>query len=646
MFQGDGMKKTIILFAFLSVRFAGVYAQDTLIIQENTLGICTYDGVIVTTHAPTTDGWTGTGYIDANNGVGVSASWEIIVPIDSTYIFTWRYSFGGSSTNLRDGRLVIDGNTVIDTVHFPYTGAWSSWALVAPLSIHLIAGDHKIRLEATLPGGLANLDYFAVVGNRPAATTCTPQYVMSVKSNDSTRGKVSYSPLKTYYDKGTLVTMQAHANPGSFFQSWLGEETSADTSFTFPIMHNVNATARFLPNGTVMDPDVVGYATIQDDRGTPYLLTGGKLGDTVSASTVAELQSYLGSTLPYVVKFSGYLTGTEQISIKSDKTLLGVAGIAHLEGIGLSINQARNVIIRNISIAHVCTTGIANGDGIEINGASKNILIDHCEISSDRNHGVDYYDGALDIKNGSTFITIAWSAFHDHYKVSLISSGETQYGDTVIRATYHHNYFYNCGSRLPSIRFGKAHIYNNYYYNSDDAINSRDGAWVRVERNYFDGVGTAVMTSYSDSVGKVQLIDNHFGSSSYVTSPTCDLQVPYAYTRILDPTDSIPKIIARNVRTGVENSKGTLPLKFHMNQNYPNPFNPSTKISYQLPAPAHVFLKVYDMLGRERAKLVDEQKSAGSFEVQWMAEDLPTGVYFCRLTAGNLVAARKLLLIK
>jgi pectate lyase len=602
------------------------------------------DGVVVTSSG-SISGWTGPGFIDANNGIGTTVSWEIMVPVDGVYALSWRYAFGGTATNYRDAKVVIDGNTIIDTVYFPYTNTWSNWAVLTPVNVNLTAGDHKIRLEAVRTGGIANLDYFMVIGTAPTASTCTPQYTVSVTSDSSVWGSVWFTPIKNYYDKGTVITLHANANPGYFFESWLGEATSNDSVYTFAIKSNVAAVARFLPDGTKMDTTIIGYATVQDDSGTTFMVTGGTLGDTVMATSVADLQTYLGSTTPYIVKFSGYLVGTEQISIKSNKTLLGVGDTAHLEGIGLSINLARNIILKNISIAHVCTTGASNGDGIEINGASKNIVIDHCEISSDRNNGVDYYDGALDIKNGSTFITVSWSAFHDHYKVSLISSGDTQYGDTVIRATYHHNYFYNCGSRLPSLRFGRAHIFNNYYLNSDDAVNSRMDAWVRVERNYFENVGTAVMTAYSPIVGRVQLIDNIFGSSTYVTSPTCDLRIPYPYT--LDPTDSIPGIITNGVRTNVDNNSPTLlPKKFVLEQNYPNPFNPVTVIRYQLPVTSNVNIKLFDLLGREVAMLVNKEEPAGDHLIQFDASRLTSGVYFYRLSAGTFTQGRKMLLLK
>ena len=116
-----------------------------------------------------------------------------------------------------------------------------------------------------------------------------------------------------------------------------------------------------------------------------------------------------------------------------------------------------------------------------------NVWVDHCELYSDLTHDKDYYDGLLEIKNGAAFITVSWCHIHDHYKASLISSGDEQVGDTVIRATYHHNYFHNCGSRMPSIRFGKAHIFSSYYVNNfgGTGVNSRMGAVVRVDGNYF-----------------------------------------------------------------------------------------------------------------------------------------------------------------
>jgi hypothetical protein len=88
------------------------------------------------------------------------------------------------------------------------------------------------------------------------------------------------------------------------------------------------------------------------------------------------------------------------------------------------------------------------------------------------------------------------------------------------------------------------------------------------------------------------------------------------------------------------------PCKYILNQNYPNPFNPSTQISFSVPKTTDVTLKVYDLLGREITILVNERKSAGTYTVNWNAVGIPTGVYFYRLTAGEFVETKKMVVIK
>jgi hypothetical protein len=89
-----------------------------------------------------------------------------------------------------------------------------------------------------------------------------------------------------------------------------------------------------------------------------------------------------------------------------------------------------------------------------------------------------------------------------------------------------------------------------------------------------------------------------------------------------------------------------IPEQFELFQNYPNPFNPSTVISYQLPVNSIVTLKVYDLLGREVATLVDEYKPAGRYEVEFDAGNLASGSYFYKLQAGEFIETKKLILMK
>jgi hypothetical protein len=88
------------------------------------------------------------------------------------------------------------------------------------------------------------------------------------------------------------------------------------------------------------------------------------------------------------------------------------------------------------------------------------------------------------------------------------------------------------------------------------------------------------------------------------------------------------------------------PALFELKQNYPNPFNPNTVISYQLPVSGDVTLKVYDVLGNEVATLADEYKPAGSYEVEFSADDLTSGIYFYKLQAGSYSETKKMILIR
>ena len=101
----------------------------------------------------------------------------------------------------------------------------------------------------------------------------------------------------------------------------------------------------------------------------------------------------------------------------------------------------------------------------------------------------------------------------------------------------------------------------------------------------------------------------------------------YKYSSEAEVTISIPKIFA-------------------LNQNYPNPFNPTTVISYQLPVTSNVTLKVYNVLGKEVATLVNETKEAGNYTTQFNASQLSSGVYFFKLTSNRFSSIRKMTLLK
>jgi hypothetical protein len=90
----------------------------------------------------------------------------------------------------------------------------------------------------------------------------------------------------------------------------------------------------------------------------------------------------------------------------------------------------------------------------------------------------------------------------------------------------------------------------------------------------------------------------------------------------------------------------TAPEHFELNQNYPNPFNPKTIINYKLPNSNDVDLSIYNLLGQKVATLVLEKQTAGFQEVEWDASEMPSGIYYYRISAGNFHDVKKMILLK
>ena len=101
-----------------------------------------------------------------------------------------------------------------------------------------------------------------------------------------------------------------------------------------------------------------------------------------------------------------------------------------------------------------------------------------------------------------------------------------------------------------------------------------------------------------------------------------------------------------SVVNSIDNNENYVQKEFNLQQNYPNPFNPSTKISYSIPEDGFVKLNVYNLLGEEIALLVNEQKVAGSYELEFNAENLSSGIYIYSLSTSSYKSSRKMIVIR
>ena len=105
-------------------------------------------------------------------------------------------------------------------------------------------------------------------------------------------------------------------------------------------------------------------------------------------------------------------------------------------------------------------------------------------------------------------------------------------------------------------------------------------------------------------------------------------------------------LVALSASLGVESEANQSPKGFSLAQNYPNPFNPTTNFQFTIGDLRFVELRVFDLLGREVATLVNEERRAGSYSVTWDAANVPSGTYFCRLKAGSFEETKKIILMK
>lgn len=278
--------------------------------------------------------------------------------------------------------------------------------------------------------------------------------------------------------------------------------------------------AEIVKRAALTDVATTGFAS--QNGGT----TGGKGGTVTTVSTYAQFTAAVGDDVARIVVLSGTITQTAaQVKVGSNKSIIGKDATAKLVGFGLMIKAKKNVILRNFGIAKVLGS---NGDGIGIQ-KSTNVWVDHLDLSSDMTHDKDYYDGLLDLTHAADFVTISNCYFHDHWKASLVGHSDSNAAEDkgFLRVTYHNNYWHNVNSRGPSLRFGTGHIYNNYFLNVNDGINTRQGAQVLVQSNVFVGSKNPL---YSTNAGFAVENDNDFGGAANAALPGTLTKAPYPAT--------------------------------------------------------------------------------------------------------------------
>jgi len=258
---------------------------------------------------------------------------------------------------------------------------------------------------------------------------------------------------------------------------------------------------------------LVGWAT--QGGGT----TGGGSAASTTVTSASALSSALTASGSGVVRVSGTISCSGMLRVASNKTVIGSQG-ATIAGCGLNISGASNVIVRNISFRGW------DDDAINVQ-ESQRVWVDH-------NSFTDGYDGAVDVKRGSDFVTISWNRVYGHDKSMLLGHSDDNGSQDIghLRVTYHHNWFDGSGTRHPRVRFGNpVHVYNNFYSGNEYGVASTMDAGVLVEGNYFENVQQPTLVGYADSdAGAVVQRNNYFvGSGAPESGGGTVGSIPYAY---------------------------------------------------------------------------------------------------------------------
>lgn len=309
-----------------------------------------------------------------------------------------------------------------------------------------------------------------------------------------------------------------------------------------------------------------GFATL--NGGT----TGGDGGSVVNTSTGTQIHEALcgraSDDTPIIIRVSGTITpyNTQKVSgscntadgvieIKEVKNVSIIGDSALFDEIGIHIRASSNIILQNLHIRNVKKSGSPTsngGDAIGMEADVSNVWVDHCTLEASGGES-DGYDGLIDMKNNTKYVTLSYSILKGSDRGGLVGSGNSDTENNYI--TFHHNYYNNLKSRTPLLRFAtSAHTYNNYWNGlSSSGINSRRGAKIKVENNYFENAQNPLGTFYDDVPGYWQVSGNIFGtnvtwkeeSDSFPAGPNptsnTTVNIPYAYS--LDDASCLPDLI-------------------------------------------------------------------------------------------------------
>lgn len=329
-----------------------------------------------------------------------------------------------------------------------------------------------------------------------------------------------------------------------------------------------------------------------------------------------------------IILFSANISFSQAdiLFIKADLPSSQLSLLNDLRSLGYSVDT--------ISPAFVISSVLNSHRLAVLNGGINNYP---CTNANMRRALVDY-----SLSGGKLFIEGGQVAYHSVYDPGYVSFSNKALritnwiahngGNLIINENFHHSYFSSYPNVLDSI------IYLNY-----TGPETQDAA---LANEYCDAVFTN--QNYPSHVGLLAFPSVNYPYTIFLTVNYSSLY-PYNSARAL-LQNCIFHLIGSPI--GIIKISSSIPEQFGLYQNYPNPFNPETLIRYRLPAAGrltvncNVSLKIFDVLGKEIAVLVNENQKPGTYEAEWNALNFPSGVYYYKLTTGEYSEVKKMILLK
>ena len=271
--------------------------------------------------------------------------------------------------------------------------------------------------------------------------------------------------------------------------------------------------------------------------------------------TASELIAAVGQAGPLTVCVRGMVTlPAGMYDVASDKTIVGIGASSGITGGGLNVglpvsnatsppaNAVHNVIIQNLMFRS------ASDDSINVQMFSHHVWIDHNDLAQG-------FDGLIDIKRGSSYVTVSWNHTHHHTKNMLLGHDDGNGAQDVgrLKVTYHHNWLDNTPQRNPRVRFGEpVHVYNNYYlHNTDVGVACQANAGCVVEANYFENTEETVTNHYAGPTGRCVARNNVLVGESGPPDCSGAVQEPRAYYEYtLDDPNAVKAVVMAGAGVG------------------------------------------------------------------------------------------------